>query len=187
MAHRELQRTVITIPHRVKEPFKGVVKPSVFPAGLRVDKTAAHHRRQRQRDEARNQHRDHNRHGKLMQEAAEQSAQEQHGNKNRRQRQRHGDDRKTDFLGTVKRGLHWRFANFHVAHDVFEHDDGIVHHEADAQGQRHQREIIKAVTQQRHRPKRADDGHGERQTGNDCGRNIPQKNEDDHHDQRDGQ
>ena len=36
-------------------------------------------------------------------------------------------------LRAVQRGLHRRLAVFHVAHDVFEHDDGVVHHKADAQ------------------------------------------------------
>ena len=51
-------------------------------------------------------------------------------------------------LDAIQRRLHRRFADFHVAHDVFEHDDGVIHDEADAQCQRHQRKIVEAVTEQ---------------------------------------
>jgi hypothetical protein len=39
---------------------------------------------------------------------------------------------------------------FLVAGDVLEHDDGIVDHEAGGDGERHQRQIVDAVTQQVH-------------------------------------
>ena len=34
-----------------------------------------------------------------------------------------------------------------MAHDVLDHDDGIVDHEADRDRQRHQREVVEAVAQ----------------------------------------
>ena len=37
-----------------------------------------------------------------------------------------------------------------VAVDVLEHDDGVVDHEADRDGQRHQREIVEAEAEQVH-------------------------------------
>ena len=41
-----------------------------------------------------------------------------------------------------------------VAHDVLEHDDGVVDHEADRDGQRHQREVVEAVAEQIHQRRR---------------------------------
>ncbi len=41
-----------------------------------------------------------------------------------------------------ERRLQRRHALFHVADDVLDHDDGVVHHEADGNRQRHQREIV---------------------------------------------
>ena len=38
-------------------------------------------------------------------------------------------------------------ALFHMAHDIFEHDDGVVDDEANGQSQRHQRQIVEAVIQ----------------------------------------
>ena len=41
-----------------------------------------------------------------------------------------------------ERRLHRRHAPLHVADDVLDHDDRVVDHEADRDGQRHQREIV---------------------------------------------
>ena len=46
---------------------------------------------------------------------------------------------------------------FHVAHDVLEHHDGVVHDEADAQRQRHQRQVVEAVAEQVHHREGAED------------------------------
>ncbi len=151
-----------------------------------MDKPAAHHRRQRQRNKTGHQHRDDNGHGKFMQQASEQSAHEQNRDENRRERERHGNDREADFLRAFERGFHRRLAVFHVAHDVFEHDDGVVHDEADAQRQRHERKIVEAVTQQRHHGERADDGHRQREAWNERRRKIPQKKKNDHDDEAHG-
>ena len=45
-------------------------------------------------------------------------------------------------------------AFFHVAEDVFQHDDRVVDHQADRQGQRHQRQIVEAIAEH------VDDGEG---------------------------
>ena len=45
-------------------------------------------------------------------------------------RERHRDDGEADFLRAFERGFHRRQAVFDVAHDVFEHDDGVIHHKA---------------------------------------------------------
>ena len=50
-----------------------------------------------------------------------------------------------------------RFAHLHVAHDVFEHHDGVVHHEADRERERHQRQIVERVAAQIHHREGADD------------------------------
>ena len=85
------------------------------------------------------------------------------------------------------RGFIPALAHLHIAHDVLEHDDGVVHHETDGQRQRHQRQLVQAVAEQVHRGERADDREDDGGAGNQCGREIPQEEEDDHHDQRDRQ
>ena len=44
------------------------------------------------------------------------------------------------------------FAHLHVAHDVLQHHDRVVDDEADRQRQRHQRQVVEAVAEQRTSP-----------------------------------
>jgi hypothetical protein len=68
-----------------------------------------------------------------------------------------------------------------AALDVLQHHDGVVHHEADRQGQRHEREVVQAVAEQVHHRKGPDQRQRKRQTGDHGGPEIPQEQED-HHD-----
>ena len=60
-------------------------------------------------------------------------------------------------------------ALFDVADDVLDHHDGVVHHEAGGNGQRHQRQIVQAVAQQIHHAERAHQRQRHRDAGNDGG------------------
>ena len=71
-------------------------------------------------------------------------------------------------------------AHFHVAENIFQHHDGVVHHEADRENQRHHGQVVQAVVQQVHHREGADDGKRQRQAGNDRGRDVAQEQEDDH-------
>ena len=51
---------------------------------------------------------------------------------------------------------------FEMAHDILEHDHGVVDDEARADGESHQRKIVDAVAEQIHRPERADDRQRQR-------------------------
>ena len=55
---------------------------------------------------------------------------------------------------------------FHVAHDVFQHHDGVVHHESDRERQRHQRKVVDRVIQHVHDSKCPDDRHRQREARN---------------------
>ena len=63
-----------------------------------------------------------------------------------------------------ERRLERRAAALDVAIDVLDHDDGVVDHEADRDGQRHQRQIVEAEAEEIHRGERADERqrHGRR-------------------------
>jgi hypothetical protein len=56
-----------------------------------------------------------------------------------------------------------RHALLDVAVDVFQHDDGVIDHEAHRDGQRHQRQVVEAVADHVHHRGRAHDGqrHGD--------------------------
>ena len=63
----------------------------------------------------------------------------------------------------LKRRLAGLLALLDMADDIFQHDDGVVDDEADRQGQRHQRQIVEAVAQERHGREGADHRDGQRQ------------------------
>ena len=78
-------------------------------------------------------------------------------------------------------------AFLHVAHDVLDHDDGVVDHEADRDRQRHQREIVEAVAELVEHGEGADQRQRHGDGRNDGGPEIAQEDEDHHHHQRDRQ
>ena len=69
--------------------------------------------------------------------------------------------------------------------DVFDHDDGVVHHEADGNRDGHERQIVEAVTEQIHDPDGAGQGQRHGDIGDERGPEAAQKQEDDHHDEGD--
>jgi hypothetical protein len=76
---------------------------------------------------------------------------------------------------------------FHVARDVLDHHDGIVHHEAGRNGERHQREIVEAEAERVHGAEGADQRQGHGDAGDDGGREGAQEDEYDHHHERDAE
>ena len=90
-------------------------------------------------------------------------------------------------LGALERGLHRAEALFEMAHDVLDHDDGVVDHEADGDRQRHERQIVEAVAEHIEHREGADQRQRHRDRRNDGRPEIAQEQEDDHHDQGDGQ
>ncbi len=94
-----------------------------------------------------------------------------HQSAHQKDRQEHGDQREGDrdhgephLAGAATRRFHGRQAILHVAGNILEHDDRVVHHEAGGDGQRHQGKIVERKAQQIHHAERADDGdrHGNR-------------------------
>ena len=147
----------------------------------------AHHRRQRQRDEGRDQDRDGQGDSELAEQPSDDVAHEQQRDQHGNQRNRQRNDGEADLPGALQRGLQRRVAFFDVALDVLDHHDGVVHHEAGGDGQRHQRKIVERVAQQVHHAEGADQRQRHRDAGNDGRRQRAQEDEDHHHDQRDGQ
>ena len=67
----------------------------------------------------------------------------------------------------------------HVADDVLQHDDGVIHDETHRQGEGHQGDVVHRKAKQVHRGKGTDDGNRQRQAGNEGGGDVAQKQEDD--------
>ena len=74
-----------------------------------------------------------------------------------------------------------------VPDDVLEDDDGVVHHEAHGQGQRHEREVVDGVAEGVHAGEGAEDGHRQGEARDDRGGDVPQEEEDHQHHERDGE
>ena len=73
-----------------------------------------------------------------------------------------------------------------VARDVLHHHDGVVHHEAGGDGQRHEREIVEAVAAEYITANVPISETGTATAGNQRGPRTAQKQKDDHHHQENG-
>ena len=124
--------------------------------------------------------------GEFLEQPSQHTAQEQHGDEHGGERERHRNDGGADLRRALERRQQRRLAHFDMADDVLQHDDGVVHHEADAENQRHHGEVVQAVIQQVHDGERADDGERQRQAGDDGGGHVAQEQEDHHHHQAEG-
>ncbi len=101
-----------------------------------------HHGRQGQRHEAGKHHRCHQGEGKLGEQPPHVAFQKHQRHEHRHQHRRGGDHGKPHFAGTVVGGEQRRFALLDTAVDIFQHHDGVIHHQPDTQNQRQQGENI---------------------------------------------
>ncbi len=113
--------------------------------------------RKHRRDQPRHQQREHDgdSHGEselaeiLTGDAAHEAHRREHGDDG----QRNGDDGEADLVGGFQRGAIGRFAGAHVADDVLDFDDGVVHQDARHQGQGEERHQIEREAQRRPWPR----------------------------------
>ena len=107
-----------------------------------LEEFRAHHRRQRQRDEARDDHGA----GERQREFEEQPSGRARREGDRRidggERQRHRDDGEADLAHALDRRVERLHAVLDVAEDVFEHHDGVVDDEADGEHHGEQRQRV---------------------------------------------
>ena len=176
----------VEVAHPVEHLFRGALE-GVLPLSRGLEEPAAQHGGEAERDETGNDNGRHNDDGELMEQPAHDAAHEQHGDEDRGQRKGHGEDGEADLAASLEGGLHARLSHLHVADDVLQDHDGVVHHETHRKGQRHQRKIIEGVARQRHDSKRADDRHGQREGGDRGGGDVPQEEKDHHDHQRNRQ
>ncbi len=182
MIDRVPQQAGIALRQRVEAALEHLEQLTVLM--LHAQNLGAQHRRQRECDEARDHHRAGDRDAELAQEPARGACQERERAEHRDQRDRGRDDRECDFVRAVRRRLFGRLVQlFLVPEGVLEHDDGVVHHDADRDRQREQRKVVDRETEEVHDRKGRDDGRRNREPGNDRGPDVPQEDEDDQHDQ----
>ena len=80
-----------------------------------------------------------------------------------------------------------RLAMLDVAIDVLHHDNGVIDHEADRDGERHQRQVVEAEMHQIHRRERAGERQRNGHAGNERRPEIAQEQKDHHHHEADGE
>ena len=113
-------------------------------------------------------------------DAADERARHEHG----AQHQRHRDDGTGDFIHRLDGGGAGVEAGRHVPFDVFQHDDGVVHDDADGQHQAEQRDVVEAEAEGGHDRESADDGDGHVDQRQDHGPPILEENQHHEADQR---
>ena len=79
------------------------------------------------------------------------------------------------------------FAVLDMAIDILHHHDGVIDHEADRDGERHQRQIVDAEMHQIHRRERPGDRQRDGDAGNERRPEVAQEQQDHHHDKADGE
>ena len=95
-----------------------------------------------------------------------------------RQRGRHHGE--ADFLGALNGRLEGRHVLFfHEAVHVFEHDDGVVDHDAHHQGERQHGDLVQREAHGGHQGEGGNDGRRDRQRGDQRGADVGQEKEDD--------
>ena len=60
---------------------------------------------------------------------------------------RNGDERSGNLIHGTVRGLACRHAECHVAFDIFDHDDGVIHHDALPPAPGYGRELLRSATE----------------------------------------
>ncbi len=159
MLERQIQRAAIAGQHRVETALQRGGQPAA--PGLVSNRIGAEKARgqqgdQGQRHRRRHQHRQRHHHGEFVEQQANHALHEEDGDEDGHQRQRNRHDGEGDFTRAPQRRLHRRQALFDVTDDVFQHHDGVVHHQAHRQRDAQQRDIVQAVAQPIHQPYGAD-------------------------------
>ena len=174
-------------------PFRGLIQP-LDRAPLAITRrmpfaftqeARGQHRGERERHEAGHQNGHTDRDGELAEQAPHETGHEQQRNKDGHQRQRHRENREADFFRAVERRLHGLLSHLQVTHNVFEHHDGVVYDKTDREREGHQRQVIEAVAEHPHDRAGTDQRERQGQRGDDRGAQIPEEQEDHHHDQSD--
>ncbi|MNM78651.1 hypothetical protein D3C81_905610 [compost metagenome] len=149
----------------------------------------AEHRREGQGDDQRNHHRRRQGHGELAEQPAGDAAHQQQRDEHGDQREGHRQHGEAHLAGAAQGRLQGAVALLDPAGDVLHHDDGVVHHEAGGDDQRHQRQVVQREAAQVHHGEGADQRHRHRQAGDQRGAAVAQEQPDhqDHQRHRDEQ
>ena len=150
---------------------------------------AGQHRHQGQRHDGRDEDGQRDDDGKLVEQQADHARHEEDGDEHGHQRDGNRNDGETHFLGAHESRLDRFLAHLDMAHDVFQHHDGIVDHQAHGQGDTQQGDIVEAVAKPVQQGQRTEQGNRHGDGGNESGGRAVQEQKDHQHhqDHRQGQ
>ena len=132
----------------------------------RPQKLRAHRGRSCERYNQRNHNRGTQRHSKLTKEPADDSSHHEDGDEYGYERRAHRKNGEANLARPTKCRLHRAHSLLQITRDVFQNDDGVVNYKSSRNGQRHQRKIVQAISQQVHDPESSDQRKGDCDTGN---------------------
>src|SRR5208282_3913587 len=186
VTQHHIERALIERQHRSESAFdEAVYRPMIVRFG--PHESRAQHGRQRQRDQRRHRDRGGDRQGEFAEQAPDDAAHQQQRNEDRDEGQADREDGEADLARALERGIHRRLAVLDMAMDIFHHDDRVIDHEPDRDGQRHQREIVEAEIEQVHGCERAEQRQRHRHGGNERRPEIAQEQQYHQHYQHDRQ
>ena len=180
--HKPAQQHAITLGNASQRPLHSAVK--TIWRGIVLEQQCAQHGGQRQRDDARHHHRTRQRQRKLDKQPPSAPGCKCQRRIHSHQRRGHGDDGKANLARPFDARRKRIHAFFNMAINVFQHHDGVIHHQANGQHQRQQREGVDREARQRHQGKGANQADRNRDDGNDRSTQRSQKHKNHEGDQQ---
>ena len=170
---RPAQHAHVTVHHRAF---------AVFGNALRLEEVCRHHGGDHAGNRQRHQHRGDHGQAEVLEELPGNARHQAHGQEHGHDTEGGGHHRQTDLVGGIDGCLVGALTHAHVAHDVLDLHDGIVHQHAGHQPQGQQRKRVQRKAEQVHE---VEGGNGRKRNGqrrDDRGAPVAQKQE--HHDNR---
>ncbi len=155
------------------------IQPSLLPWSLAAHEVGGEQRRDEARHQQREEHGEGDHQAELLEVLPGDAAHEAHRHEHGDDGQRDGDDGEADLVGGFQRRAIGALAHAHVAHDVLDLDDGVVHQDAGDDGDGEQADEVEREARGIERPERRNDGERQGDGRDDGGAQVAQEDEDD--------
>lgn len=141
----------------------------------RAQEVGRHHRRKGECDDARNRDCPRERERELAKKRAGQASLHGDGGVDRRQRQRHRDNRTDELARPANGGVEARHALAQMTLDIFHDDDGVIDDQPDGKNDREKSEQVDRESEDLHEKKRPDQRDGNRHNRDEDGAKRAEK------------
>ena len=166
MLQNPAQRPPIKLDDLVEYIFRRLIEAPFLRFGRVAQKSGAHHRCESKGDDCRDQNCHAQCYGELAEQAPDNVAHEQKRNQNGDQRDGQRDDGEPNLLRSLQGSLERTVSLLNEPNDVLDHHDGVVNDKPGRNRQRHQGQIVEAVTGQIHHRESSDQRERDRNAGN---------------------